>query len=43
MCNYNSYWIGIQSKKTYLENGLNILKNILKSVLDNQGFPNQEI
>ena len=31
--------LAYKNKKVYLENGLNLLKNIIKSSIDNQGFP----
>ncbi len=31
--------LAYKNEKTYLENGLNLLKNIIKSSIDNQGFP----
>ena len=31
--------LAYKNKKIYLENGLNLLKNIIKSSIDNQGFP----
>jgi len=32
--------LAYQNNKNYLDNGLNILKKIIKSSIDNQGFPN---
>ena len=32
--------LAYQNKKNYLSNGLNLLKKIIKSSIDNQGFPN---
>ena len=32
--------LAYQNKKNYLGNGLNLLKKIIKSSIDNQGFPN---
>jgi len=31
--------LAYKNEKSYLENGLNLLKNIIKSSIDNQGFP----
>ena len=39
MCSNNFNWFSYKNKKVYLENGLNLLKNIIKSSIDNQGFP----